>query len=50
MFAGDTGFRVFRLDSTNIRAWEPVRADLEQTLEGAVEHLKSDRTAQDILY
>ena len=50
MFAGDTGFRVFKLDSTNIQAWEPDRDDLEETLEGAVEHLKTDRTEQDILY
>ncbi len=46
----DTGFRVFKLDSTNIQAWEPVREDLEGTLEGAVEHLKEERTEQDILY
>ena len=25
MFAGDLGFRVFKLDSSNIRAWEPDR-------------------------
>ena len=50
LFAGDTGFRVFKLDSTNIQAWEPARAELEQTLEGAVEHLKTDRLEQDILY
>jgi adenine-specific DNA-methyltransferase len=47
--AGDTGFRVFRLDSTNIQAWDPDREDLEQTIEGAVDHLKADRTEQDIL-
>ena len=50
MFAGDTGFRVFKLDSTNIQAWEPDHADLEQTLEGAVDHLKVDRSEQDILF
>ncbi len=32
MFAGDLGFRVFKLDSSNIRAWEPDRDNLEQTL------------------
>ena len=50
MFAGDVGFRVFKLDSTNIRAWEPDRDDLRTTLEESVEHLKADRTEADILY
>ena len=27
-FAGDLGFRVFKLDSTNIQEWEPKRDDL----------------------
>jgi adenine-specific DNA-methyltransferase len=50
LFAGDLGFRVFNLASSNIRAWEPDRDNLATTLEGAVEHLKSDRTEQDVLY
>jgi len=50
MFAGDLGFRVFKLDSSNIRAWEPDRDDLDQTLLDAVEHLKADRTEADVLY
>lgn len=50
LFAGDLGFRVFKLDSTNIRAWEPDRNNLPKTLEESVEHLKSDRTESDILY
>lgn len=50
MFAGDLGFRVFKLDSSNIRAWEPNRDDLPKTLEESVEHLKADRTEQDILF
>jgi len=49
MFAGDTGFRVYSLDSTNIQAWDPDREDLAGTLEGAVEHVKDGRTEQDIL-
>ena len=28
MFKGDVGFRVFKLDSSNIRAWEPNRENL----------------------
>jgi len=50
MFVGDVGFRVFKLASSNIRAWDPDRDDLPKTLEESVEHLKSDRTEADILF
>lgn len=50
MFAGDLGFRVFKLDSSNIQAWEPNRDDLPKTLEASSEHLKIGRTEQDILF
>jgi len=50
MFAGDVGFRVFKLDSSNIRAWEPDRDNLDQSLLDHQEHLKTDRTETDILY
>lgn len=50
MFAGDLGFRVFKLDSTNIRAWDPDREDLSGTLLNSIEHIKADRSEQDILY
>jgi adenine-specific DNA-methyltransferase len=50
MFAGDLGFRVFKLASSNIRAWEPNRDDLPTTLQESIEHLKTDRTEQDILF
>ena len=50
MFPGDMGFRVFKLDSSNIRAWEPDRDNLPKTLDESVEHLKTDRTEADILY
>ncbi len=46
----DLGFRVFKLDSSNIRAWEPDPHDLERTLLDAVEHLKPDRTEADVIY
>jgi adenine-specific DNA-methyltransferase len=46
----DLGFRVFKLDSTNIRAWDPNRENLSQTLLDSVEHVKADRTEQDILF
>ena len=50
MFAGDLGFRVFKLDSSNIRAWEPNRDDLGRTLLEAVEHLEPGRSEADVLY
>jgi len=50
LFSGDFGFRVFKLNSSNIRAWEPDRDNLEQTLLDHAEHLKVGRTEQDILY
>lgn len=46
----DLGFRVFKLASSNIHAWEPDRADLARTLEDSVDHLKTDRTEDDILF
>jgi adenine-specific DNA-methyltransferase len=50
MFAGDLGFRVFKLASSNIQAWEPDRERLAETLEASVDHLKTDRTESDILF
>jgi adenine-specific DNA-methyltransferase len=46
----DSGFRVFKLDSSNIHAWEPERDNLEQSLFDATEHLKADRAENDILF
>jgi len=50
LFAGDLGFRVFKLDSSNIRAWDPDRQNLPKSLLDSVEHLETDRTETDILY
>ena len=50
LFTGDLGFRVFKLDASNIHAWEPDRDDLERTLLTHIEHLKADRSEDDILY
>jgi adenine-specific DNA-methyltransferase len=46
----DLGFRVFKLASSNIKAWDPNRDDLPRTLHDSIEHLKTDRTEQDILF
>lgn len=50
MFSGDTGFRVFKLASTNIRAWAPNPVDLAASLFDNLEHVDSGRTDDDILY
>lgn len=49
-YKGDLGFKVFKLDSTNIKPWE-VDFDLtERTLEDFISNIKSDRSEEDILY
>ena len=50
MFSVDAGFRVFKLDTSNIHAWEPDRENLDQALLESVDHIKPDRTEKDILY
>ena len=47
---GDTGFRVFKLDNSNIRAWNPDRENMEQTLLDHEEHILTGRTEADIVY
>ncbi|MFN3597034.1 MAG: site-specific DNA-methyltransferase [Rubricoccaceae bacterium] len=46
---GDLGFRVYKLDRSNIRAWSPEHDDLEQTLLDHVENLVPGRTEDDVL-
>lgn len=50
LFSGDTGFRVFKLDTSNIRAWSPNRDDLEGSLFANVEHIQAGRSDTDVLY
>ena len=46
--APDLGFRVFKLDSSNLKAWDGVAGLAD--LESSVEHIKGDRNEADILY
>jgi adenine-specific DNA-methyltransferase len=46
----DSGFRVFKLDRSNIRAWNPNPADLEASLLYHQDHLVEGRTESDILF
>jgi adenine-specific DNA-methyltransferase len=49
-YDGDLGFKVFKLDSTNIKPWE-VDFDLnEKQMEMFVENIKPDRREEDVLY
>ena len=48
--AMDVGFRVFKLDSSNIKAWEPDRTDMAQSLLDHLDHIKPDRSEEDLFY
>ena len=50
MYTGDTGFRVFKLDKSNIREWNPDQENLAQTLLDHHEHILDGRTEADIVY
>ena len=49
-YVGDLGFRVFKLDTSNIRAWDSMTDDLEASLLDSIDHIKPGRSEQDILY
>lgn len=46
----DIGFKVFKLDSSNILAWDGSADKLEENLLSAVENIKPDRKEEDVLY
>ena len=46
----DIGFKVFKLDSSNIKEWDTNTEDLQQTLLDSTENIKSDRNSLDVLY
>lgn len=50
LFSGDTAFRVFKLDKSNIREWTPNTENLTQTLLDHHEHILEGRTEADIVY
>jgi len=49
-YEGDWGFKVFKLDSSNIKEWDGGSEDLQKSLEDYVNQIKDDRTSMDILY
>ena len=46
----DIGFKVFKLDTSNIKEWDTNTEDLQQTLLDSMENIKSDRNLLDVLY
>jgi adenine-specific DNA-methyltransferase len=50
LIASDFGFRSFKLDTSNIRTWNPKSNDLKTSLFDHLEHLESGRSSDDILY
>ena len=50
LVGSDLGFRAFRLDASNIRAWSPNREDVGQSLLDHIDHLDTSRTETDVLY
>jgi adenine-specific DNA-methyltransferase len=49
-YEGDLGFKVFKLDSTNIKPWEVDFDMTERTLEDFISNIKTDRREEDVLY
>ena len=48
--SSDLGFRVFKLDASNLRVWDPKPGDLEHMMMDHVDHLVPGRTEQDLLF
>lgn len=50
LVAADLGFRVFKLDASNVRPWNTQPEDLQQSLFDAVDNILPGRTDDDLLY
>jgi len=50
LLVSDAGFRVFKLDASNIVAWAPDREKIEQSLFDHLNHVVADRSDADVLY
>ena len=46
----DIGFKVFKLDTSNIKPWNPDYDNLEMTLEDSINNFVPGRTEEDIVY
>ena len=46
----DIGFKVFKLDSSNIKGWDGNPEELENSLFDSQDNIKEDRTEEDVLF
>ena len=46
----DLGFKVFQLDSSNIKSWDGNPNNLESSLFDSANNIKSDRSEEDVLF
>ncbi|MDA7704885.1 site-specific DNA-methyltransferase [Rickettsiales bacterium] len=49
-YQGDLGFKVFKLDSSNIKRWEAGFDSLKEDLIASVDYIKNDRSNEDIVF
>lgn len=50
LFGGDLGFKVFKLDTSNIKTWEAGFDTLKDDLIAAADYIKQDRSSDDIVF
>lgn len=50
LFSGDLGFKVFKLDTSNIKTWEVGFDTLKDDLIAAADYIKQDRSSDDIVF
>ena len=46
----DLGFRLFNLDCSNLKAWDPQELDISGTIDEFTDNIKGNRSEQDILF
>ncbi|ALS18379.1 site-specific DNA-methyltransferase [Clostridium butyricum] len=46
----DIGFKVFKLDTSNIKPWNPDYYNIEMTLDDSIDNFVPDRSEEDIVY
>jgi adenine-specific DNA-methyltransferase len=44
------GFKVFELDASNIKPWDPTFEDVQLSIEDSIENIKNDRSEEDVIY
>jgi adenine-specific DNA-methyltransferase len=49
-YTGDLGFKVLKLDTSNIKMWEAGFDTLKEDLLNAIDYIKQDRSSDDVLF